>query len=85
MERSLSQNRFLRMIPTPSPKSNQDRIVRAQGLMSSDPSRPSFGLPHLPVIISHFTSLLQEGRKRAKNHACLEVISGIPLESSCEQ
>ena len=85
MERSLSQKQIPAHDPDPPPKSNQDRIVRAQGLMSSDPSRPSFGLPHLPVIISHFTSLLQEGRKRAKNHACLEVISGIPLESSCEQ
>src|SRR5215510_14242295 len=35
---SLSQNRFLATIPNPLPKTNQDRIVRAEKLMSSDPS-----------------------------------------------
>src|SRR6185437_12122010 len=33
---SLSQNKFLRTIPVPLPNSNQDRIVSAKELMSSD-------------------------------------------------
>jgi len=36
---SLSQNRVLRTIPIPLPKTNQNRIGRAEKLMSSDPSR----------------------------------------------
>jgi hypothetical protein len=34
----LSQNKFFRMIPIPFPKTNQDRILRAEKLMSFDPS-----------------------------------------------
>src|SRR5205814_1266387 len=35
---SLSQNRFLRTIPIPFQKTNQNRIVDPEKLMSSDPS-----------------------------------------------
>src|SRR5438874_12610000 len=37
---SLSQNRFLRTIPIPFQKTNQNRIVDPEKLMSSDPSNP---------------------------------------------
>src|SRR5437763_17072199 len=38
---SLSQNRFLRTIPIPFQKTNQNRIVDPEKLMSSDPSLAS--------------------------------------------
>jgi hypothetical protein len=39
----LSQNKFFRMIPIPFPKTNQDRILRAEKLMSFDPSHFQIG------------------------------------------
>src|ERR1700691_6108649 len=69
---SLSQNRFLRTIP-PLPKTNQDRIVRTEKLMSSDPSRRGASrrwIGHVPLLGNW------EGRPERSGLVATKAISG---------
>ena len=74
---SLSQNRFLRTIPIPLQKTNQDRIVRTKKLMSSHPSLIGLGKGSLQLCLlghcrphTHFAKIAQIRRPLGCGRRC---------------